>query len=48
MAFTNSNYIMAIFVIFAILRAISSIRLQSSVNKQKEINIDYKDAVCNE
>lgn len=47
MAFTNSNYIMAIFVIFAIMRAVSSIRLQSSMNKCKEINIDCKVGVCN-
>ncbi len=48
MAFTNSNYIMAIFVLFATMRAISSIRLQLSMNKCKEINNnDYKDAACN-
>lgn len=48
MAFTNSNYIMTIFVVFAIMRAASSIRLQSSMNKCKEINIECKDGVCNE
>lgn len=47
MAFTNSNIIMAIFVIFAIMRAVSSIRLQSSMDKCKEVNIDYKEEVCN-
>ena len=48
MAFTNSNYIMTIFVVFAIMRAVSSIRLQSSMNKCKEINVNYKDSACNE
>ena len=47
-AFTNSNYIMTIFVVFAIMMAASSIRLQSSMNKCKEINIECKDGVCNE
>lgn len=40
MAFTNSNYIMPIFIIFAIMRAVSSIRLQFAMNNCKEINDD--------
>ena len=48
MAFTNSNYIMSIFVIFAIMKAVCSIRLQSSMNKCKEINIECRDGFCNE
>lgn len=47
MAFTNTNIIMVIFVIFAIMRAISSIRLQSSMNNCKEVNVEYKEDVCN-
>ena len=47
-AFTNSNYIMTTFVVFAIMMVASSIRLQSSMNKCKEINIECKDSVCNE
>lgn len=48
MAFTNSNYIMTIFVVFAIMRAASSIRLQSSINRCKEINVECRDGGCNE
>ncbi len=48
MAFTNSNYIMTIFVVFAIMRAASSIRLQSSINRCKEINVECSDGGCNE
>lgn len=46
MAF-NTNIIMAIFVIFAIMRAISSIRLQSSINNCKDVNVEYKEDVYN-
>ena len=48
MAFTNSNYIMTIFVVFAIMRSASSIRLQSSINRCKEINVECSDGGCNE
>ena len=48
MAFTNSNYIMTIFVVFAIMRSASSIRLQSSINRCKEINVECRDGGCNE
>lgn len=48
MAFTDSNVIMVIFVIFAIMRAVSSIRLQTSMSNCKEVNSDCKEAICNE
>lgn len=38
MAFCNANLIMAIFVIFTILRAISCVLLQSNINKNKELH----------
>ena len=38
MAFLNSNFIMAIFIVFVILQAISLIKLQSDMNKFDEIN----------
>lgn len=47
MAFTNTNIIMIVFVIFAIMRVISSIRLQNSVNKSKEMNISSNEVIDN-
>lgn len=38
MAFLNLNFIMAIFIVFVILQAISLIKLQSDMNKFDEIN----------
>ena len=38
MAFLDANFIMAIFVIFVILQAISVIKLQSDMNKCNEVN----------
>lgn len=38
MAFTNTNIIMAIFVIFAIMMSVSSIRLQSAMEHVQEKN----------
>lgn len=38
MAFTNANFIMIIFVIFAVMRMVSSARLQSSMNICNKVN----------
>lgn len=48
MAFTNSNFMIIIFVVFAIMRAISSIRLETSMSKCEEINIDCVGVIYNE
>lgn len=47
MAFTNTNIIMVIFVFFAIMKAISSIRLQSAMNKCKDLNFNNKENAYN-
>lgn len=47
MAFTNSNFIMAIFVIFAAVWFISSIRLQTSMNKFNESSKRSKEVIIN-
>ncbi len=48
MAYTNSNIIMAIFVVFVIMRSISSIRLQLSVSNDDEIDQEYERCLLNE
>lgn len=47
MAFTNARFIMSIFVLFAIMRAITSIMLQSSMNKCDEVNISCEEGAIN-
>lgn len=47
MAFTNAQFIMAIFVIFAVMRAITSIMLQSSMKKCDEVNLSCGEDVAN-
>lgn len=48
MAYTNANIIMAIFVVFAIMRVLSAVGLQSNMSKCKELYNESKEMIINE